>query len=218
MKKKLIISAVILLLIAVVYQNAPYGNKEHKGIDVSHHNNINWNSLPKDIRFCYIKATEGKNFRDNKIKRNYDGCVKNDLCIGFYHYFRTNVPAKEQFKNFNTVLTTYRYNLIPAIDVEDIGNDYSDIERQRQILKELIECFYDYYHYYPIVYYGTIFDNARKTISATGNCKKWERTIDFPSFIRNAAITQSKYITIGNEKVDCDYCNLEDVKISTQNK
>ena len=69
MNKKRFISSSLLALLLVelvaMYVNCSYV-PVFNGIDISHHNRVDWKQIKadKDIKFCYIKATEGKSFRD----------------------------------------------------------------------------------------------------------------------------------------------------------
>ena len=64
MKKKAILH--LLLLVGMLFYALSSYVPEYNGIDVSHHNRVNWERIKKNeaIKFCYIKATEGKSFRD----------------------------------------------------------------------------------------------------------------------------------------------------------
>lgn len=55
------------------------------GIDISHWNNLIELSKPD---FVIIKATEGVNFVDSKLTRNYKEALEADKIVGFYHYAR----------------------------------------------------------------------------------------------------------------------------------
>ena len=67
MKKKAILP--LLLLIGMLFYALNSYVPEYNGIDVSHHNRVNWERIKKNeaIKFCYIKATEGKSFRDPSV-------------------------------------------------------------------------------------------------------------------------------------------------------
>lgn len=161
---KKIVIALVILVIGLCSVNCT------KGIDVSHHNNLNWDKLDSDIHFCYIKATEGTNYIDPKLEYNSKKATEKDMYIGYYHYFRTNTSGKEQFENFKSILNTHNSGLIPVIDVEDKNNNYDNLSIEN--LKTFIELFYSEYKYYPIIYYGS--RNAFiKTYKHTYKCKWW---------------------------------------------
>ena len=62
------------------------------GIDVSKHNgNIDFEQVrDDDYQFVFIKASEGKTYRDEAFERNYQGAREAGLKVGAYHFFRKN--------------------------------------------------------------------------------------------------------------------------------
>ena len=94
-----------------------------KGIDVSHHNNLDRIlSIIDKPDFCIIKATEGKTYNDPKFKHNIQICKERDIPIGFYHYARpeNNMPLDEA-KHFLSKVAPYIGDCILALDWEDIA-------------------------------------------------------------------------------------------------
>lgn len=98
------------------------------GIDVSHHQgDINFKETAKmhrgidSIQFVYIKASEGRNFADDKSVENAKGCAENKLKYGFYHFFHGSLSAQEQAQFFCEQLKSHPFDLIPVIDVEISG-------------------------------------------------------------------------------------------------
>ena len=102
--------------------------EQYNGVDISHHNHVKWEALSNDpnIEFCYIKATEGKSFKDSDCSYNVKKANECNLHVGIYHYFSTHTSVKAQFKNFMSVYKRVKTDLIPAIDVEKKGNVYDD--------------------------------------------------------------------------------------------
>ena len=179
----------------------------YNGIDISHHNDVEWSSIPGNVEFCYIKATEGKSYVDPMYKQHSVNAKSKGIKVGFYHYYRTSVPALQQFKNFRGVISSQTYDLIPVIDIEDNGNSYKNLEWEKDNIKELCDLFKSEYGYYPIVYYGEVFDSARKTIGTVKGLKIWNRTMYNPfSFIKNAVITQKAIKKFGQCEIDVNYC------------
>ena len=100
-----VIGAAVLL---VCYLLVPYvqdiffaghsSNAQYDGIDVSKHNgNINWQQVAEDknIKFVYIKATEGFSIVDSKYKKNLREARATGLKVGSYHFFRGYRTAEE---------------------------------------------------------------------------------------------------------------------------
>lgn len=92
-----------------------------KGIDVSHHNNLDRIlSIIDKPEFCFIKATEGKTYNDPKFKHNIQICQERDIPIGFYHYARPeNNPAIVEAKHFLDRIAPYIGNCLLALDWEE---------------------------------------------------------------------------------------------------
>lgn len=175
-----------------------------KGIDVSHHNRIDWSEMKEnEIKFCFIKLTEGGSFVDNKAGDHYRSARGSGMKVGFYHYFRTDVSGKTQLESFTRQLGKYKYDLIPVIDIEDNGNDYSRTDEVKAELRIFIEGFKDTYGYYPIVYYGSF--NACRFPSVTRKCIGWYRTVYFPKIIP-FRLQQVKIKRFKCGKVDINYC------------
>jgi lysozyme len=95
------------------------------GLDVSHHQGrIVWELVAKDgrLRFAYLKATEGADFKDPQFERNWRLARKNGLRVGAYHFFTFCVPPEEQARHFLAVVPHDPQALPPAIDLELGGN------------------------------------------------------------------------------------------------
>ena len=91
-------------------QSRNYGT--YNGIDISSwEGNVNFSGVRSDgIDIVYIKATEGTGYINPYMNSTYNNARNNDLKIGFYHFFRANVDAREQARYF----------------VENIGDKTSD--------------------------------------------------------------------------------------------
>lgn len=99
---------------------APY-----HGIDVSsHQKNINWDLVGSDsnIKFVYIKATEGSTYISPHYKNNVAQAHRQGLLVGSYHYLRSTSSIKAQYQNFIKAATLTSQDLIPMIDVEKRGS------------------------------------------------------------------------------------------------
>lgn len=183
MKKKIRIVLFTLSVIAIAIIIA-FGPVSYNGIDVSHHNDLKWENIPKQIHFCYIKLTEGTTFIDPKHEYHAKGATKYDMNKGYYHFFRTNKSGKAQFEHFSKQLDNLHYSLIPVVDVENHSNTHT--KQSRKELEIFINCFYNKYGYYPIVYYGDL-NSYIKNKAVTKKCKYWFRVL--PGFsIRQSII------------------------------
>ena len=96
-----------------------------QGVDVSHHQKeIDWSRLkgPR-VRFAYIKASEGGDFRDPRFHRNWTGAVSAGVVPGAYHFFTLCKSGEVQAQNFLDALADAPgASLPPAVDLEFGGN------------------------------------------------------------------------------------------------
>ena len=148
--------ALLLVGLVAMYVNCSYV-PEFNGIDISHHNRMDWKKIKadEDIKFCYIKATEGKSFRDPMCRKHAKRARENGLLVGLYHYFRTDVSAEKQFENFKRVYDSVPSELIPVIDVEENGNNFRNTSNLNDKLEQLIALFEKEYGCKPIIYLGS---------------------------------------------------------------
>tara|TARA_B100001057_G_scaffold441524_1_gene476192 strand:- start:411 stop:1121 length:711 start_codon:yes stop_codon:yes gene_type:complete len=135
------------------------------GIDISHHQGeINWEKVKKwrnhDIKFIYIKATEGSfgdGSKDKKYKYNITEAKKNGILVGSYHYFRTTSSAEDQFNNFINTIKDHEQDIIPMIDLEQ--NDNYSKKKYREELNKFIKLVEEHFNQKPILYSLTNFYN-----------------------------------------------------------
>lgn len=147
-------------------QEVPPRNAEAKydGIDISSHQGyIDWAkvSSDKDIRFVYIKATEGATYRSPHYAHNLTQAHRHGMLVGSYHYLTSSSSIDEQFDNFSKYALEPIQDLIPMLDVEFRG-DWS----RRQLIDsvdkfcELVE---NHYGVKPMIYSTMEFYNRNLT-------------------------------------------------------
>jgi lysozyme len=91
------------------------------GIDVSHFQRaVDWAAVAaSEIRFCFIKATEGAANVDPRFIQNWRGAGAAGLLRGAYHFFHPTVPAATQAESFiRTVVRLEPGDLPPVLDLE----------------------------------------------------------------------------------------------------
>jgi lysozyme len=95
-----------------------------RGVDVSgHQGRVNWKSVASSgIRFAYLKATEGGDFRDTTFVENLRGANEAGMACGAYHFFSLKSPGTTQAQNFIRAVLKESVTLPPAIDLEFVGN------------------------------------------------------------------------------------------------
>lgn len=92
-----------------------------KGIDISHHQNMNWAKLSPDFKFVYCKATQGAGFKDPDFNGYWQHLKTTDLLRGAYHFLTATDSAQAQAANFLSMGIDFsKPNVLPPVlDVED---------------------------------------------------------------------------------------------------
>lgn len=136
----------LLSLVAFVEVNKP------DGIDVSNHQGvIDWQKVSKsNIKFAYIKATEGATFTDGRFLYNSTNAQKNKIYVGAYHFFRMTSSAHDQFTNFKKAVSQINMDLVPMIDVE--RSDGKPTKELQDSLKVFISLIEKEYKVTPMIY------------------------------------------------------------------
>lgn len=173
----------------------PVDSEAFDGIDVSHHNGkIDWEKVKSecpDLKFVYIKCTEGATYVDPEFKVNAKAARVQGFNVGAYHYFRMTSSAHDQFDNFKKHLDKVDFNLIPMVDIEtNDGKNRRELQDSLRVLINLLEKEYgvkpmlygtnfSYYKYcapefneYP-KYIGRYADRA-PSIEYSGNYTVWQ--------------------------------------------
>lgn len=196
--KKIIILTIVIISCFIYYNNSkvPYCN----GIDISHYNDVKWNSLDSTVEFCYIKATEGKSFKDRMCVTHSKNAKRSGIKVGLYHYFRTGVSPEEQFNNFKKIAKLVDSDLIPAIDVEKTGNNFDNVSEVNKNLTKLIDLFEQEYGQKPLIYLGSW--DCIKIIKSVYDCPIWLRFIECYNFIPNTTVKQYNIV----DNLDRNYC------------
>ena len=130
------------------------------GIDISkHQGNINWTELKNNynIKFIYIKATEGSSHNDPRYKEYITAARKHGFKVGSYHFFRTTSSAQDQFLNFVRTVKREEQDLLPMIDIEEKKN-WSE-QQLRDSVKVFADLVESYYGCKPLIYTGEKFFN-----------------------------------------------------------
>ena len=149
----------ILLYFGVIHLNNPSRSEYPvRGVDVSHHQGeIDWKRLAEqDIRFAFIKATEGSKYTDECFEKNWKESRDVGLRVGAYHFFSLDSSGKKQAKNFCSVVEGFNDMLPPVVDVEPYGK-YSDpdiLDKAKMLseLGEYVDIIEKKYDQRPIIY------------------------------------------------------------------
>lgn len=158
----LLLTVVAGISCAQVTVNGSSANLIYDGIDVSsYQKDIDWSATAKDknIKFVYVKATEGATYRSRHYQYNIENARQYGINVGAYHFFRPNVPVEKQFRNFTSVVKKEDQDLIPLIDVEVRGNNLT-VKALVDSVLAFADKLEDYYGCKPMIYTGHAFYNS----------------------------------------------------------
>lgn len=127
-----------------------------RGIDVSHHQGpIDWSRVAgAGIEFAYLKASEGRDFRDRRFEANWEAAGSAGIARGAYHFFTFCSDGRAQAEHFLRVAPPAPGALIPVADVEFVGNcrSWSDLGAVRVQLRAFLERVQQAWGVRPILY------------------------------------------------------------------
>ena len=133
------------------------------GIDVSKHNGeIDFKQVSDDdYQFVFIKASEGKTYKDDAFETNFKAARAAGLKVGAYHFFRKNRTGQEQADNLLAVVEGKPLDLPLVIDLEDDWGNGATVNRSTAIQRvlDMIKCLKD--KGYSVMIY-TNFDGYEK--------------------------------------------------------
>ena len=139
----------------------PLGYKIH-GIDVSsYQGNIYWPKVAEmqdqdvNIKFAFIKATEGLKYVDKQYKYNWQKTKESNITRGAYHYFLATKSGRLQAQNFIKTVQLQPGDLPPVLDVEELYGVRPDSMRSR--VASWLRTVEAAYHVKPIIYTGASF-------------------------------------------------------------
>lgn len=131
----------------------PVPRTDYDGIDVSkYQGRIDWEAIAnnENIKFVYIKATEGATYTDPNFERNIAEARKHGVKVGCYHFLRSSSTIDDQFENIKQHIRREEQTFVPMIDVETKGKWNN--EQLVDSLHALAVKIYEYYHCAPIIY------------------------------------------------------------------
>ena len=158
------------------------------GVDVSSYQaDIDMNELKKqNIKFIYIKATEGSSLQDPRFAENWENADEAELLSGAYHFFSYDSDGRTQAENFiRTVGADLKGRLLPAVDVEYYGEKEENPPEREDVIRELrvfLEMLEDEYGVKPIIYTRSdiyekylkgVFDDYKKWMSSLYTPLSW---------------------------------------------
>lgn len=145
----------------------PISYKVH-GIDVSHHQgDIDWKAVKATekqeypIRFVFMKATEGGDYKDRRFAENFRKAGEVGLIRGAYHFYNPHTDPIRQADFFISQVKLQKGDLAPVLDIERKPFDKSLLQAD---LKKFLNRLEQHYGVKPIIYtsykYKTRYLNA----------------------------------------------------------
>lgn len=143
------------------YGNKGYGvclplNYKVHGIDVSHHQGtIDWDAVKATekgeypIRFAFMKATEGGDYKDSRFAENFRGAGEVGIIRGAYHFYNPNTDPVRQADFFISQVRLVKGDLAPVLDVERKPRDKVQLQAD---LKKFLHRLEQHYGMKPIIY------------------------------------------------------------------
>lgn len=152
-----------------------------RGIDLSHHNGqVNWDALEaENLDFIYLKATEGRDWKDQDFQSNWIEATRRGYHLGAYHFYILCKPAAEQAVNFIQSVEVRDGTLPPAVDLEYAHNcdPFRDEAGTKAELKVFLDRLEAEYGATPVIYTTPEF-HADWIAGAFDRYPLWIRSVD----------------------------------------
>ena len=133
----------------------PY-SKDFDGLDISRHQGkIHWDELVEEnpqLRFVYIKATEGSSIVDPFYKRNFKAAKERGLLVGSYHFLTYRTSMERQVDNFLANIDLSQQDLLLLVDIEKDGTRSWGREIIQKNLAEFIRLIKERTGHSPMIY------------------------------------------------------------------
>jgi len=133
----------------------PVNYKVH-GIDVSHHQGkIDWKAVKATdtqdfpIRFAFVKATEGGDYKDKRFDENFTQIAEMGLIRGAYHFYNPNTDPIRQADFFISQVDLRKGDLAPVLDIERKPYDKKLLQAD---LIRFLNRLEEHYGVKPIIY------------------------------------------------------------------
>ena len=133
----------------------PVNYKVH-GIDVSHHQGeIDWEAVKATdnqeypIRFVFMKATEGGDYKDKRFDENFRQAREAGLVRGAYHFYNPNSDPIRQADFFISQVKLEKGDLAPVLDIERKPRGKAQLQAD---LVKFLNRLEQHYGVRPIIY------------------------------------------------------------------
>jgi lysozyme len=108
-----------------------------------------------NIKFAFIKATEGLNKVDKQYKRNWQKASEANITKGAYHFFLATKSGRLQAQNFIKTVNLQPGDLAPVLDIEELYGVRADSMRSR--IHAWLAAVEKAYNVKPIIYTSASF-------------------------------------------------------------
>jgi lysozyme len=143
----------ILLYTGIIWPNYLFAAKYSvQGIDVSNYQkSIDWRSVAQTGKytFVFIKATEGRTYKDAYFQANWRETKEYGLLRGAYHFYTPYLTGAEQADNYISVVPKEAGMLPPVLDLEQSGKNRKVMLREIRVFLDRLE---QYYGMKPVIY------------------------------------------------------------------
>ena len=127
-----------------------------EGIDLSHHNGrVNWDELGgAPLDFVYLKATEGRDWKDTRFQQNWLEASRRGWKVGAYHFYLLCRDGTAQAANFIQSVEVRDGTLPPAVDLEYAHNCTPEGPRAATLagIADFLEALEAEYGVRPVLY------------------------------------------------------------------
>ena len=176
------------------------------GIDISHYNKItdcDWQYFKDaNVKFVFIKASEGASYKDPLRYKHFNKASNYNLYIGAYHFFRGDIPAEDQYKNYDKATEDMSLSLLPCIDYEKDGfGKESEVSRIQNLIK-LNELFSERAGVYPIIYCNAVEYIKLKTLLPHNEFWIESKSPDFGIGVMKQIVRK-----VNGKEIDFNYCS-----------
>lgn len=166
------------------------------GIDISNYQTISDYQSVKDsgVEYCYIKATEGTGFVDNKLDTHFSGCYNANIKVGFYHFMSEWSDPVDQATSFYEAIKHYNYGLIPVLDIETNSRFFSQEQLSNRVI-QFANKFKELSGQNIIIYSGSYFSRTYFNNKVIENYPLWvaHYHVDKPTIPDNSMLVGHQF-------------------------
>ena len=129
-------------------------------IDISaYQRDIELNKISSEVKYVYIKATEGMDYIDPALNTLYEKAKNSNKLFGFYHFMSELTDPTRQAEDFYNAIKNKSFTLIPALDIETNNKKRTKEEVTNRAL-QFLKRFKELSNIDCIVYTYTSFANS----------------------------------------------------------